>query len=213
MKHLRAFTVIELLVVISIITILIAILLPALASARATARTTQCLAKIRQLCVINTTYALEHKGFLAMHRSGSNDDGIKWWTRMGLDGPNEKETACPVQLPVNAANQIRNYLGYSAFICWPKLVVSETRTPRFEDFVQAPSKVIMFSDCTAEVQYYRMPWNYSVDTYNFVMAFRHGRNTMAKGAVANAVFCDGHASSLPWRGSLITNRNFIWWEK
>lgn len=63
MKH-RAFTLVELLVVISIIVVLIALLLPALATARQTALSIQCLANLRSLGQINTEYADTYDGNL-----------------------------------------------------------------------------------------------------------------------------------------------------
>ena len=53
----RAFTIVELLVVISIIALLIAILLPAIGKARDAARVTQSSANLRNLAVANDTYA------------------------------------------------------------------------------------------------------------------------------------------------------------
>jgi prepilin-type N-terminal cleavage/methylation domain-containing protein/prepilin-type processing-associated H-X9-DG protein len=59
-----AFTLVELLVVIGIISLLISILLPALSRAREAANTTQCLSNLRQAGMYFNLYANEHHGFL-----------------------------------------------------------------------------------------------------------------------------------------------------
>ena len=59
-RRLQGFTLVELLVVISIITLLISLLLPALGKSRYRATLTKCSANLRQIAIGATSYATDH---------------------------------------------------------------------------------------------------------------------------------------------------------
>jgi prepilin-type N-terminal cleavage/methylation domain-containing protein/prepilin-type processing-associated H-X9-DG protein len=62
----RAFTLVELLVVLGIIALLLAILLPSLAGARRSGRAAVCLSNLRQMAVAANLYAIDHAGTLPL---------------------------------------------------------------------------------------------------------------------------------------------------
>lgn len=79
MKRRRAFTLVELLVVIGIIAVLIAILLPALSRAKDAANRTACSANLRQLVTSVIMYAQDSKDYMP----NANDDNTTAWNGKG----------------------------------------------------------------------------------------------------------------------------------
>ena len=74
--HRKAFTLIELLIVIAIIAILAALLLPALQSAINTSRQISCIGNMRQNLIMWQNYADSHKGFCLPNKMKYQEDGL-----------------------------------------------------------------------------------------------------------------------------------------
>jgi len=80
--HRRAFTLVELLVVISIIALLIGILIPAIGKARRSAQATADLANIRQMEIASLSWAWDHDGQLidvGLAHGGSLENAEAAW--------------------------------------------------------------------------------------------------------------------------------------
>ena len=116
MSKKRAFTLVELLVVISIIAVLAAILLPALAAARESARSTSCKNNLRQFFISLTTFADRDPqerystGAFDGKRDGSIDT-IGWVADMVNAGVGEPaKLLCPSN-QAKLSEKINDYLG------------------------------------------------------------------------------------------------------
>src|SRR3954467_4457171 len=92
-RRVRAFTLVELLVVIGIIALLIAILLPALQKAKTQARAIMCLSNMRQMSMAFSMYQQESKGKSFYYRA----DYPTFWMSVLLkfQGKNARIRLCP----------------------------------------------------------------------------------------------------------------------
>lgn len=212
----RAFTLVELLVVVGVIAVLIAILLPALTAARQQAMTVQCLSNLRQLATVAIQYTVEHRGSFPPAYWGGRDwdldvvddevvAGLLWW---GQSDP--KVQQCPsfegkgwgagaVSDPYTGYNYNTSYLGHGE---WEVI-----RQPAKFTQVRQPSETALFGDAAGPSamianKLMRAPLSESP----LVHGDDVGAATRVAGAQAyrhrgrtNVAFVDGHAASMSER--------------
>jgi len=118
MRSKKAFTLVELLVVVGIIAVLVAILLPSLSKARAQAMTVQCQSNLRQLNVAIVAYSQDYQGNLPAPIP-YGPGYIYYWQLLGpakmlgqgetysgaANGVRYKVLSCPAEQPVVCIGQ------------------------------------------------------------------------------------------------------------
>jgi prepilin-type N-terminal cleavage/methylation domain-containing protein/prepilin-type processing-associated H-X9-DG protein len=106
----RAFTLVELLVVIGIIALLIAILLPTLSGARHASLVIKCLAVERAMAQAAVAHAQEHRGILPL-AGGQFSDELDYVTINGLNDPGGRKYVYFGNRPAPLPAVLAPYLG------------------------------------------------------------------------------------------------------
>ena len=224
-RRMRAFTLVELLVVIGIISVLISILLPALNQARQAAISLTCQSNLRQVMQAIHMYANENKGILP-HTYGNQGDGDlngTYWTVqiapfLGINRGNDqgvyyhaleygKPNALDCPVPNSEAALGRRHITYGTLYEFLHLGhYTGNGSPPADRYmrlskIKSASTKILVRDISSEDWIYGHPY-----TWNEHALFgKHGKivpvtdlsgTYQSAYATFNAAFADGHVESI-----------------
>jgi prepilin-type processing-associated H-X9-DG protein/prepilin-type N-terminal cleavage/methylation domain-containing protein len=197
--HPKAFTLVELLVVIGIISVLIAMLLPALNKAREAANTVACASNLRQIGTSMQMYATDNKGWIVPGRVPvlPNPNSECWFNLLSRDsnvyakGANyglvyKKSFVCPSETRPISDFSYMEYcsnpytMGYFVGQVVGTYASGGTREYKPHKFTQLPvptSDVILITDSNVT--------NTFALAYDVYIANRHNNG-------ANFLYADGH---------------------
>ncbi|MCX6923897.1 MAG: prepilin-type N-terminal cleavage/methylation domain-containing protein [Verrucomicrobia bacterium] len=214
----HAFTLMELLVVITIITILAAMLLPALAQGRARAWRVDCTSNLRQLAFASELYWDDNSGNCFKCSYGVTNGGQMWWFGWlgnGLEGQRPLDLSAGVLYPYLKGSPVRlcpsmNYhlaqfklkadkavygYGYNLNLAGPAVNANQ---------LKAPTQTTLFADA-AQVNDFQAPaspenpmleeWYYVSSTTNSSSRSYYPNGHFRHSQKANVVFCDGHVAT------------------
>ena len=214
-------TLVEMLVVASVLSTLIMIMLPALDSVKESARAVQCQSNLRQMAMASAVYLEDHNGSypIAQFLDLSTSTKVTWeittvvengsptyipgelWDGQGtieiqqcpsFDGPDNWSDA-----PYSGYNYNTSYIGHGQG--------EAIEPPAKESHVRTPSQCALFGDGgwrSGANKFMRAPWPNPGDStfsgrHAGTQAYRHNHTT-------NVAFCDGHVETI---SSLYTETN------
>ena len=218
----RAFTLVELLVVIAVVGILASLLLPALNQGKAAARRIQCVDNLRQLGLATQMYWDENDDFTFRYQVGATNGGrLYWfgWIKPGTEGNRDFDASLGALYPYLQGNGVEicpsldynNTLykykargaaygyGYNLHLGQRSINTSQ---------IARPADTVLMADA-AQVNDFQAPAspdNPMIEEFYYVDAddgggypnahFRHQK-------LANVLLCDGHVDrEKPVAGSL-----------
>ena len=216
----RAFTLVEVLSTVGLISVLVAMLLPTLSSARAQANRTACLSNMRQLAIAFTLYLNDNGGRFprpAQHLVPKPEDWI--WYQPDRDRecgaiaryasrpfdpglyrcPADDAASHPAQPSILlGAPPLRYQYSYTVneYICrlWPNqtLRISQVRNPS--------EKILLIDESAATIDDGCWAWQPNQGGGKNVLSNRHDRKAEdpkhADAGRGNVAFADGHAEFL-----------------
>lgn len=187
----KSFTLVELLIVVSIMAILMAILFPALSTARNQAKAIKCVNNKKQIGLIFAMYSQEQNDFMPTWRWGGASVYERWYQAIYLSGHSkmtrlDQYLGCPTPEATGGTVTKGETLAYNMRLADLKIFLANT-----------PSKKFLVGDCSAGYWFredltYRISSNFnpaSSSTYGFYP----WHNKLTSGSM---LYLDGHANLL-----------------
>jgi prepilin-type N-terminal cleavage/methylation domain-containing protein/prepilin-type processing-associated H-X9-DG protein len=222
----KAFTLVELLVVIAVIAILAAILLPVLSSAKNSARRTTCLNNLKQINLGVRLYADEHDNVLALVSTNTSPavwtDYKSWMmSYVGLKGPSSPQDrlfACPADIfrytdasadsYVSESVHLQAHYNYSSYFFNAGNMRRSTVTNIFPGIAGCkltsiinPSKTVLVDEAPAVITY---SWHQPTRLPSGATGVNDSKNMVS--------FVDGHVSYIKiyWDSNTTPTRIQAW---
>jgi len=141
-QHRRAFTLVELLVVIGIIALLVAILLPVLSKARESANTLKCQSQIRSIIQLMQLHANAHKGYMPLVGQIESNNGTFATDSNSVDKRMERYefyTDSNINYALGMPGSVAKYMGVDLDITSAAKVQAALDTGLFKQLMVCPS--------------------------------------------------------------------------
>jgi prepilin-type N-terminal cleavage/methylation domain-containing protein/prepilin-type processing-associated H-X9-DG protein len=214
MRHRRAFTLVELLVVIGIIAVLISILIPVLGKAQAAAKAVECGSNLRQIGVGLTRYFNDYKRLPLrnLNYNGANPHVFRLWSAednyhlaetMEKYGASKKIYYCPANSIGRNADNWWPYMDFGI----PSTIASNYQFPFLleENFwmIPKPDYRRLTSDRVLAADYLGVTLDFEGKLH--IVAWNHEKLQDGSPRGMNMLFGDGHVE---WRRS--ENRWQLW---
>lgn len=224
--HRRAFTMIELLVVVVIISVLTILIIPALSLVRETTQNTTCVSNLRQIGMLMSLYANENNGRLPPSYNLTIENYHSWpyaimqsagYTVTGLGGSDPKCTyrdqpktmfKCPALLKLRAASWLTYSMNHAA--------PSDLSGNNFREGLRIasianPARQIVVTDGAKTATYFST----TLDNISYIGTFHKTTGTTNTGGYqisngqAHVLCLDGHVGNITREELTRNTHNYI----